>query len=594
MVTAAGSGYSRWKDTSVTRWREDATSDDWGSYVFVRDMHSDETWSAGYQPAGREPDAYYVEFSEDRAEFARQDGKLATALQVLVSAEDNAEVRRVTIANSDVVAREIEITSYAELALAPQAADIAHPAFSKLFVETEYIEDVGAVLATRRPRQPDEQRIWAAHLAVVEGEAIGKPQIETDRAKFLARGGSLRAAAAMADGAVLSGTVGAVLDPIFALRRRLRVAPGATASIAFWTMLAESRQEALSLVDKHQDAECFERASTLAWTQARVQLHHLGIGRSEASLFQRLAGHLLYSSPVMRSSSDRIRDGAGAKSGLWKHGISGDLPIVLLRISEVEHLNVAHQLLQCAEYWRLKMLGADLVILNERASSYVQDLQTAIETHVRIIHPGLHNGMQDSAGKVFFLRADLISAEDRNLLISVARVVLVAAHGRLSDQLDRIAAPDALTRPVRKRGPGRAKLPTTLPQPELELFNGLGGFADDSREYVTIMGRGQRTPAPWINVISNKSFGFQVAAEGSGYTWAGNSRENQLTPWSNDPVADRPENRFTCAMKIRARSGARPRIPFATMRRPISRTTGAGTAGSNMRRMVFRSISSSM
>jgi len=344
----------------------------------------------------------------------------------------------------------------------------------------------------------------------------------------------------MTDGAALSGTVGTVLDPIFALRRRLRVAPGATASIALWTMVAESRDEALSLIDKHRDAECFERASTLAWTQARVQLHHLGIGRGEADLFQRLAGHLLYSSPAMRSSSDAIRDGAGAKSGLWKHGISGDLPIVLLRISEFEHLNVAHQLLQCAEYWRLKMLGADFVILNERASSYVQDLQTAIETHARIIHPKLHNGMQGAAGKVFFLRADLISAEDRNLLVSVARVVLVAARGRLSDQLDRIGGPDPLARPARKRGgSGPVKLLTALPRPELELFNGLGGFADDGREYVTIMGPGQRKPAPWINVISNSIFGFQVAAEGSGYTWAGNSRENQLTPWSNDPVADR-------------------------------------------------------
>ncbi len=538
MVTAAGSGYSRWKDLSVTRWREDATSDDWGSYVFVRDVNSGRTWSAGYQPVGREPDDYYVEFNEDRAEFARRDGRLATALRVIVSAEDDAEVRRVTIANSDNVAREIEVTSYAELVLAPQAADVAHPAFSKLFVETEYVEDIGVILATRRPRQPGEQKIWAAHLAVVDGETIGEPEIETDRARFLGRGGSMRSAAAMTDGAALSGTVGTVLDPIFALRRRLRVPPGATATIAFWTVVAESREKALSLVDKHRDAESFERAATLAWTQARVQMYHLGIDQSEATMFQRLAGHILYATPALRSSSDRIRDGAGVKSGLWKHGISGDLPIVLLRISEVEHLNVAHQLLQSAEYWRLKMLNADLVILNERESSYVQDLQAAIETHARITHPSLRDGNEGSAGKVFFLRADLISAFDRDLLISVARVVLVTARGRLSDQLDRIRGTDALAPPAPKPRPGRRDLLPALHRPELEMFNGLGGFADDGREYVTILGPGQSTPAPWINVISNRIFGFQVAAEGSGYTWAGNSRENQLTPWSNDPVAD--------------------------------------------------------
>ena len=544
MVTAAGSGFSRWKDISVTRWREDATCDDWGSYVFVRDVHSGRTWSAGYQPAGRQPDAYSVEFNEDHAEFTRRDGRLATALRVIVSAEDDAEVRRVTITNSDSVAREVEITSYAELVLAPQAADVAHPAFSKLFVETEYVEDLGVILATRRPRQPGEQKIWAAHFAVVDGETIGEPEVETDRARFLGRGGSLRFAAAMTDGAALSGTVGTVLDPIFALRRRLRVAPGATATIAFWTMVAESRETVLSLVDKHRDAESFERAAALACTRAQVQMHHFGIDQSEAAMFQRLAGHILYATPALRSPSDRIRDGAGVKSGLWKHGISGDLPIVLLRISEAGQMNVAHQLLQSAEYWRLKMLNADLVILNESDPSYVQDLQVAIETHARITHPSLQGGAEGSTGKVFFLRADQISTIDRDLLISVARVVLDAARGRLSDQLDRISGADALAPPGPKPGSGRQDLLPAPHPPEVELFNGFGGFADDGREYVTILGPGQSTPAPWINVISNRTFGFQVATEGSGYTWAGNSRENQLTPWSNDPVADRSGESF--------------------------------------------------
>ena len=539
MLTAAGSGYSHWKDISVTRWREDATCDDWGSYVFLKDVQSGKAWSAGFQPHGIEPDAYYVEFNEDCAEFTRQDGELTTALRVLVSAEDDVEVRRVTIANSGSVAREIEVTSYAELVLAPQAADVAHPVFSKLFIETEYIEDVGVILATRRPRDPSDQKIWAAHRAVVEGETIGEPEIETDRARFLGRGRSVRSAAAMTDGAALSGTVGTVLDPIFALRRQVRVAAGASATVAFWTVVAQSREEALSLVNKHRDAKAFERVGILAWTQARVQLCHLGISRDEADLFQRLAGHVLYAAPTLRSPSDRIRDGAGPKSGLWKHGISGDLPIVLLRISEVENLHVAHQLLQSAEYWRLKMLGADLVILNEGGPSHVQDLQAAIETHARITHPGLQSETQGSAGKVFFLRADLIAAEERNLLVSVARVALIAAHGRLSDQLDRLSIPEVLARAAPKRDSDRPELPAALPLPELELFNGLGGFADNGREYVTILGPGQWTPTPWINVISNRTFGFQVATEGSGYTWASNSRENQLTPWSNDPVTDR-------------------------------------------------------
>ena len=319
MLTAAGSGYSRWGDLAITRWREDATCDDFGSYVFLRDVRSGEVWSAGLQPTGTEADAYNVVFNEDRAEFTRRDKTLTTTMEVLVSSEDDAEVRRISVTNAGSRVRELEITSYAELVLAPQAADIAHPAFSKLFVETEYLADVGAILATRRRRAPTEPEIWAAHLAVVDGEgaqgqAWGKPEVETDRARFLGRGQGIRTPLAMSDGRALSNTVGPVLDPIFSLRRRVRVAPGAIVSIAFWTIAATTRAALLDAVDKHRDTTAFGRASMLAWTQAQVQLHHLGITAGEAGLFQRLAGHVIFASPALRPASDMIRQGSAAQS----------------------------------------------------------------------------------------------------------------------------------------------------------------------------------------------------------------------------------------------------------------------------------------
>jgi cyclic beta-1,2-glucan synthetase len=544
MLTAAGSGYSRWRDLAVTRWREDATCDDWGSYIFLRDAGSGAVWSAGFQPSGAEPDAYEAQFKEDRAEFTRRDGTLTTSLDVLVSTEYAGEVRRVSVANAGTAVREIEITSYAELVLASQAGDVAHPAFHKLFVETEYLADTGILLATRRRRAPDEPEIWAAHLAVADGAAIGKPEVETDRARFLGRGGDIRTPIAVIDGRPLSNTVGTVLDPIFALRRRIRVAPGTVARIAFWTVVASSRAAVLDLVDKHRDAAAFERAATLAWTQAQVQLHHLGIDRGEAGLFQRLAGHLLYAAPSLRPSSDTIRRGAGGQPGLWPQGISGDLPILLLRIAETDHLDIVRQLLQAHEYWRMKGLAVDLVIVNERASSYVQDLQIALETMLRASQSRSQVRADAPSGRVFILRADLISAEMRALLASVARVVLVGQRGRLFDQLDRVSRIKGAFQPVARR---RAAPPQTLAPPvlpALEFFNGLGGFADAGQSYVTVLGPGQSTPAPWINVVANPGFGFQVATEGSGYTWSVNSRENQITPWSNDPVVDRPGEAF--------------------------------------------------
>jgi cyclic beta-1,2-glucan synthetase len=538
MLSAAGSGYSRWGDMAVTRWREDATRDDSGSHIFLRDMRGGALWSAGFQPTGAEPDEYSVLFNEDRAEFIRRDGSLTTTLDVLVSAEDDAEVRRVTLTNAGVRTREIEVTSYIELSLGPQSADVAHPAFAKLFVETEYLADLGAIVATRRKRTPTEPEIWAAHLSVVDGGSVGKPEFETDRARFLGRGHGVKAPIAMLDARPLSNSVGAVLDPIFALRRRIRVAPGATVRVAFWTMVASSRAALLDNVDKHHDSAAYERATTLAWTQAQVQLHHLGVKPGEAGLFQRLASHVIYASPSLRPSTDTIRQGAGPQSGLWSQGISGDLPIVLLRIADIENISVARQVLRAHEYWLMKQLAVDLVILNERKSSYVQDLQIAIETLVRSGQSRSVPGVERQPGRAFVLRADLIDAPTRSLLIASARVVITAQHGSLLDQLDRSIEPSARERPFAKSPAARSERAAPFEMPALEFFNGLGGFDAGGKEYVTILGPGQSTPAPWINVVANPAFGFQTSTEGGGYTWSVNSRENQLTPWSNDPVSD--------------------------------------------------------
>lgn len=540
VLSAAGSGYSTWRGLAVTRWREDAVCDNWGTYLYLRDTVNGAVWSATFQPIGAEPDEYEAHFNEDRSEFMRRDGVLTTNLQVLVSAEHDAEVRRLTISNFGDRPREIEITSYAELVLAPHAADLAHPAFSKLFMETEHLQGLGALVATRRPRAPSDKPVWAAHLVVVDGEGVGQREFETDRARFLGRCGSVRAPAAIATGRALSGTTGVVLDPIFALRRRVRIAAGGTARLDFWTMVAPSRPELLNLVDNHHDAGAFHRAAAQAWTQAQVQLHHLGIDRAKAAQYQRLAGHIIYAASQLRSPMTVIQAGSGPQSDLWPLGISGDLPIVLVRIGDLEQLGIVTQALQALEYWRMKQLGVDLVILNERASSYVQDLHTALETMVRASQSRPRIGEDRPLGNVFILRADLLSEAVKSLLASVARVVLAGDRGSLADQLTRAPEPPRLpTKPLKRAAPPSA-LQVSRPAPGVEYFNGLGGFAADGREYAITLGPGQRTPAPWINVIANAEFGFQISAEGGGYTWSQNSRERQLTPWSNDSVTDMP------------------------------------------------------
>jgi len=533
VITAAGSGYSKWQGLAVTRWREDATRDNFGSYLFIRD-ESGRTWSAGYQPTLAEPDSYQVAFSEDKAEISRRDGSLSTRLTVVVSEEDDAEVRRVSVTNLGSVAREVEITSYAELVLAAARADDSHPAFSNLFVQTEAVAGRDALLASRRPRSADEETVWAGHVLAVTGEVVGGVQYETDRARFLGRGNQVHRAAAV--NRPLSNSVGRVLDPVFSLRRKLRIQPGATAHLDFATVVARTRTEVLDLVDKFSDPAAFERSLTLAWTQAQVRLHHLRIDPDQAHVFQQLAGTLVYFDPVLRSPPGLGALSSVSREGLWRHGISGDLPIVLVRIDQPEERGLVRDLLRAQEYWRMKGLIADLVIVNEEPGSYAQDLQVAIE---ELIRESGHLVGQEPDGGVFVLNGPLLTAEDRTTLQSAARAVLLSHHGTLADQLAR-RPPAEPARPVRARPVAADQIGGPQPRPDREFHNGLGGFAADGTEYVVVLGEDQWTPAPWINVVANRHFGFCVSESGSGYTWAENSRENQLTPWSNDPVTDRP------------------------------------------------------
>jgi cyclic beta-1,2-glucan synthetase len=546
MITTAGSGYSRWRDLAVTRWREDATRDDAGSYVFLRDVASGEFWSAGFQPSGREPESYEALFSEDRAELIRRDGAIATRLEVIVSSEDDAEVRRVSLTNFGLRAREIDVTSYAEIVLAPPAADAAHPAFSNLFVHTERIAEGETLLATRRPRSPGEIGIWLAHVLAVEGETIGDLEWETDRAQFLGRGRGVRSPHAMTGSHPLSNTVGSVLDPIVSLRRRVRVRPGKTVRLAFSTLVAPSRSGVLDLADKYHDVTTFERVATLAWSHAQVQLHHLDIEPDEAHLFQRLGGSIVYADRALRAPADVLLRQTEGFAALWAHGISGDLPVVLVEIDDVEDVGIVRQLLRAHEYWRTKRLAVDLVIVNDRAPSYQQDLQALLETLVRTSRSMPHPEEQESRGSVFILRADRVTAAQRDALESAARATLSSRRGTLAAQIARAHRPDAAPIPAARRLVAAAA-PAPQPRwsrPDLEFFNGLGGFAADGREYTIVLRAGQWTPAPWVNVIANPSFGFLVSESGSGCAWSINSQENQLTPWSNDPVSDPPSEMF--------------------------------------------------
>jgi cellobiose phosphorylase len=535
VIGSAGGGYSRWRDLAVTRWREDATRDCWGLFIYLRDVGTGEFWSAAHQPALRDVKGYEAIFTQARAEFRQRHSNLEIHTEICVSPEDDVELRRVTLTNRSSSARVIELTSYAEVLLTSPGADAAHPAFSNLFVQTEFIPASGAVLCTRRARAADERPPWLLHQMMVEGGEAGEISCETDRSRFIGRGGSPVSPAALQRPGVLSNTVGSVLDPIVSLRRNVTVPPHGKVVANFVVGMSERRDAAMAQVEKYQSGRMAERAFDLAWTHSQVALRQLNATEGEAQLYGRLASALIYADPARRANANILRNNRRGQSGLWSYGISGDLPIVVLRISDTAKLELARQLVQAHAYWRLKGLAVDLVILNEDVSVYRQSLHEEI---TGLIASGIEAPLLDKPGGIFVRRLEQVPHEDRVLLQTVARVMLDDERGTLAQQLERRSQ---LEPQVPLLGSLRTPAfdPPVPPAPRDLIFqNGYGGFTRDGHEYVITLADRQSTPAPWVNVLANPTFGTVVSESGPGYTWVENAHEFRLTPWSNDPVQD--------------------------------------------------------
>jgi cellobiose phosphorylase len=540
MITNSGGGYSRWKDFAVSRWREDGTADDWGSFCYLRDAETGTFWSTTHQPTHWRPDHYEAIFSEGRAEFRRRDQGIDTYTEVVVSPEDDIELRRVRLTNLSRVRRSIEVTSYCEVVLAPAAADAQHPAFGKLFVQTEVVAEPPAILATRRPRSADERPPWMCHVVAVHGAASGPASHETDRSRFIGRGRSLHAPAALRDVAPLSATFGSVLDPVAATRRVITLEPEQTAIVDLVYGAAETREACLGLVQKYVDRRLADRVFELAWTHSQVILRQLNANEADTELYAQLANAIVHSQPTLRAEPHVLLRNRRGQSGLWGYAISGDLPIVLLQISEGAHIELVRQMVQAHAWWRLKGLAVDLVVWNEERDVYRQELQEQI---LGLVAGSTESHVVDRPGGIFVRHAEQIAVEDRVLLQAVSRVVVSDRLGTLAEQLqqrkraaERRPAPFVPTRAAEPLAPVEPGLPARTRK--LLFSNGLGGYAQDGGEYVIAPLPAQRPPAPWVNVIANPRFGTIVSEAGSSYTWCENAHELRLTPWHNDPVTD--------------------------------------------------------
>lgn len=533
MISNSGGGYSRWNDLAITRWRDDGTKDNHGIFCYIKDIESGKFWSNTHQPTLQKADNYEVIFSQGMVEFNRRDYGLETKTEVVVSPEDDAEMRRIRIINRSQSVRVLEVTSYCETVLASQASDESHPAFSNLFVQTEILRDYNSIISTRRPRSENEHPAHVFHVMDVHGTGVDSISYETDRMQFIGRGHNLAHPRAMEH--ELSEKEGSVLDPIMAIRYRITLRPGQTATIDLIYGIGDSRETAEAIMHKYRDRVLKKRAFELSWTHSQVLLRQINASESDAQLFGKLAASIIFSNPALRADEAIIRSNNRGQSGLWSHSVSGDLPIVLLQVSDPDSLELVTQMIKAHTYWQLKGLAVDLVIWNEDHGTYRQVLHDQI---LGMISAG-NNLTHHVPGNVFVRSSDQISSEDRILFNSIARVIIRDDKGTLYEQVHALHVEKGLppfldvAAPLPERDLGELQLPS-----DLLCFNGHGGFTSDGTEYKIQTQRKNTTPAPWVNVIANSSFGTVLSESGSAYTWALNAHEYRITPWSNDPVSD--------------------------------------------------------
>ena len=533
MIDSSGGGFSFFNKTAMlTRWRDDPTATSHGSFIYIKDIKDGKLWSAAYQPTKVEAESYEAIFTPGRAEFKRFDDKVFVHTEITVAPEDDVELRRVTITNLGDTERELEITSYVEPVLLSRQGDSAHPAFSKLFVGAEVLKDSDAILCSRRPRTEHEEELFLFHRVTLK-TSYAPIRFETSRSDFIGRGGSMQGPLHFTTEASEHRAHAGNIDPIASLGCKVRLGRGASETIVFVTGAARSRRDAVTLVDRYQELLHVSRAFELSWSRAQVELRSHAYTAAQADLFHRLAGCLFYSEESVRGPADSIIANRLPQSGLWRFGISGDLPIVLVKINDSRQTRVAQDLLLAHHFLRERCIDMDLVILYEDQGSYLQHLAEDLKDIIRL-SPAGH--LADRAGGVFLRSTSQISESEISLLETVARVVIDAEIGGLAEALKSSAFDTVVALPApapRKRLPGPLRR-----QPPLIFENGIGGFSPDTNGYVIPREGAVRPPLPWANVVSNPSFGFIVTDSGAGYTWSENSRENRLTSWSNDPVLD--------------------------------------------------------
>jgi cyclic beta-1,2-glucan synthetase len=543
-LRANGAGWSRWGVVGIHRWRDDALRDTSGSFFYLRRAAGAALVSLTQHPAPDPEAAYGSTFHADRVCFEATWPDLQAQVTAWVSPEDDIEFRQIELRNLGHAALDLELISAFELALADPRADEAHPAFSNLFVRASWRPAMQALVFERRPRLAGERAVMAAHFLAASDPPVESVRVQTGRQRWRGRNRGASCPLAAFDAAPMAPGDEPVpmdtgLDPACAMSLRVSILPGAKALLTFATAATDNGGVLSAVIDKYRQPVHVQRASLMSATLMGIRLRALGMGANDFMAIQSLSSALVQT--LTRPDPPQSSPAAGSvfdRRLLWRFGVSGDRPIILVLAQAAQGQGLLRSLALALRLWAWGGVACDLVVLNAEPVSYAMPVQHELQVLREQHHAeNLAQGGEACTGLVV-LQAHGLTDGDRMTLHSLARVRLVADGRPLSMQVQAWIAEHEAAFERRHEG-ARCVLPAAS-GPAAAATAAQGRFTAEGADFVFEAGEATRPTRPWVNVIANPDFGTLLSEAGGGHTWAGNSRLNQLTAWSNDAVADPP------------------------------------------------------
>ncbi len=533
-----GEGYSKYKDIYINRYK---MTNDYpeGIAFYIKNVRTKKIWSTIYSNYIKKPEKYEVSFFQDTDKLIRTDEKITTTLKVITAPNDPVEIRSLELKNNGDIEETLEISSVFNPVLSKKEQDYAHPAFNNLFLKYEYLEDTNSILVKRNKRG-DNLEIYLGVNLYTQNETIGELEYEIDEEKL--NGGSGFGIPKMIENSIpFSKSLGLSVSPVVALKRTIKIKPQEKVNINLIIGVSEEKEKIHEYIEKYSNLENIKRAFELSRVRVEEEARYLGLKGTDIEIYQKILSYLIVQNPMKKMYLKETIKPYQVKD-LWKYGISGDLPILLIKIKDVNDSYVIRDILKAYEYFKVKNENIDLVILNEEENVYERYVKEAVETE--ILNRQLMYEVNASGG-IYILNASEI--EDKDLLEFRANLIIDAHLGNIKtaikeleeEYLDSIKI-ENYEETIEIPQKDEEKRTNLINIENLKYYNEYGAFSDDGKEYIIKMTKNTKPPVVWSQVLANPNFGTVITNNNTGYTWYKNSRLNRITDWNNNPVLDTP------------------------------------------------------